>query len=91
MSKLFKTNIRFFNIEGMVIGHTPQHFLHKEGSNDTCIEKDRKHLFRIDNGSSKAFNKFDVLSPEVSEERKIQVLKITYKNGKSTSEIIRED
>ena len=62
-----------------------------EGSNDTCIEKDRKHLFRIDNGSSKAFNKFDVLSPEVSEERKIQVLKITYKNGKSTSEIIRED
>lgn len=47
--------LELFNIKNMIIGHTPQSFLYTEGINSTCSNR----IWRIDNGSADAFNKFD--------------------------------
>ena len=39
----------------MMIGHTPQSFMYSDDINATCGNK----IWRIDNGSSKAFDLFD--------------------------------
>lgn len=44
-----------FHIKSMIIGHTPQFYLNKQGINKTCGNK----LIRVDIGGSDAFNKFD--------------------------------
>ncbi len=64
-----------FKINNMVIGHTPQSFLFNEQINGTCSNK----VWRIDNGSSKAFDIFDhdfIKTGKVSNSRKPQVLEI---------------
>jgi hypothetical protein len=67
--------VKLFKINSMVIGHTPQSFLFNEKINGTCSNK----VWRIDNGSSKAFNVFDheyMKTGSVTESRKPQVLEI---------------
>jgi hypothetical protein len=50
------TNVlKLFNINGMIVGHTPQSFLFNKDINATCSNK----IWRVDNGSSKAFNPYD--------------------------------
>ena len=47
--------LRIYKIKNMIIGHTPQWFHNQSGITSTCGSK----LWRIDIGSSKAFDKFD--------------------------------
>ena len=67
--------LELFNVKNMVIGHTPQVFNNKEGINSTCGNK----VWRVDTGSSKAFNFFDdhfLKTGTVDQYRKAQVLEI---------------
>jgi hypothetical protein len=67
--------LKIFKINSMVIGHTPQSFLFNEKINSTCSNT----IWRIDNGSSKAFDIFDheyIKTGIVHEARKPQVLEI---------------
>lgn len=67
--------LRLFKVNSMIIGHTPQAFSHQKGINSTCDQK----LWRIDSGSSKAFNDFDENykeTGEIMELRHIQLLEI---------------
>lgn len=71
--------IKVFEINHMIIGHTPQSFIHNEEINSTCSGK----IWRIDNGSSKAFNVFDhqyMKTGKISDARKPQVLEILNDN-----------
>ena len=47
--------LKIFKIDKMVIGHTPQSFMFSKDINGTCDNK----IWRVDNGSSKAFDTFD--------------------------------
>jgi hypothetical protein len=47
--------LKIFQIDKIIVGHTPTSFLWGKGCNATCDD----HVIRIDNGSSKAFDKFD--------------------------------
>ena len=47
--------LKIFRIDKMIIGHTPQSFMFSKDINGTCDNK----IWRVDNGSSKAFDKFD--------------------------------
>jgi len=47
--------LKIFKVKNMIIGHTPQYFHNKIGINSTCD----KRVWRVDVGSSHAFNKFD--------------------------------
>jgi len=49
--------LKLFKINNMIIGHTPQSFAYTDDINSTCGDK----IWRVDNGSSIAFNKFDNL------------------------------
>ena len=49
--------LKLFKINNMIIGHTPQSFAYTDDINSTCGDK----IWRVDNGSSTAFNKFDNL------------------------------
>lgn len=51
MSKVLK----LFNVDKMIIGHTPQSFLFNKDINGTCGDK----IWRVDNGCSSAFDTFD--------------------------------
>lgn len=53
--KYLKPVLNILEINNMVIGHTPQYYKNGKGINSTCENK----LWRIDTGSSNAFNKFD--------------------------------
>jgi hypothetical protein len=44
-----------FEVGSIVVGHTPQSFLFSDDINSTCSGK----VWRVDNGSSAAFNKYD--------------------------------
>jgi len=69
--------LKVFQINQMIIGHTPQSFIHNKQINATCSNK----IWRIDNGSSKAFNVFDhqyMKTGIVTESRKPQVLEILH-------------
>ena len=50
-----KNVLSLFKVGSMVIGHTPQSFLYSDDINSTCDNK----IWRVDNGSSAAFNAFD--------------------------------
>jgi hypothetical protein len=54
-SKNITNVIRLFNVGSIIVGHTPQSFMHNEDINSTCDNK----IWRVDNGSSSAFNMFD--------------------------------
>ncbi len=47
--------LKLFNVDKMIIGHTPQSFLFNKDINGTCGDK----IWRVDNGSSSAFDMFD--------------------------------
>lgn len=51
-----KEVLRLFQVGSIIVGHTPQSFLYSDDINSTCSGK----VWRVDNGSSSAFNKFDV-------------------------------
>lgn len=64
-----------FQIGSMIIGHTPQSFLYNNDINSTCNDK----IWRVDNGSSHAFDIFDdnltnTKTPHVN--RRMQYLEI---------------
>ena len=64
-----------FRIGSIVIGHTPQSFLYSDDINSTCSNK----VWRVDNGSSAAFDKFDrefLNTGSVTHSRRIQYLEI---------------
>lgn len=78
-SKHITKALQIFNIESMIIGHTPQSFLFNETINSTCSNK----VWRVDNGSSKAFDIFDkekIETGKTSNARKPQVLEIINDN-----------
>jgi hypothetical protein len=54
-SKNITNVLSLFKIGSMVIGHTPQSFIYSDDINSTCDGK----IWRVDNGSSAAFNVFD--------------------------------
>jgi len=47
--------LKLFNAQKMIIGHTPQSFLLNKDINGTCGDQ----IWRVDNGSSSAFDTFD--------------------------------
>jgi hypothetical protein len=47
--------LKLFNVEKMIIGHTPQSFLLNKDINGTCDDK----IWRVDNAASCAFDTFD--------------------------------
>ena len=49
--KDIKELISDYNLEGIIVGHTPQ----TDGINGTCLNENKKTFFRIDVASSKAF------------------------------------
>jgi hypothetical protein len=76
-NKNLKEVFRIFNakIGGIVIGHTPQSFTHSDDINGTCSNK----VWRVDNGSSAAFDKFDrhyMTTGEIDRGRRPQFLEI---------------
>lgn len=50
-----KNVLNLFQIGSIVVGHTPQSFMYSNDINSTCDNK----VWRVDNGSSSAFNNFD--------------------------------
>ena len=62
---------KIYDIKGMIIGHTPQFMINKIGINSTCDNS----VWRIDDGMSKAFSKFNEKAGNQA-----QVLEITF-NG----------
>lgn len=68
--KHLKPVLDILEIDGMIIGHTPQFYTNKKGINSTCDNK----VWRTDHGASKAFDPFgDFYSKKY---RKIQILEI---------------
>ena len=81
--------LEILKIGSIIIGHTPQSFMKFGGINGTCSNK----LWRVDNGSSGAFDKFDdeyVNSgfKKISNTREPQVLEIKTENGKSEYKVL---
>jgi hypothetical protein len=67
--------LQMFNIGGIIIGHTPQSFLYNDDINSTCSNK----VWRVDNGSSAAFSKFDrefLNTGHATHSRRVQYLEI---------------
>jgi hypothetical protein len=54
-SKNITNVLRLFKAGSIIIGHTPQSFLYNKDINSTCSGK----VWRVDNGSSHAFDIFD--------------------------------
>lgn len=67
--------LKLFKVGSIVIGHTPQSFTYSDDINQTCSGK----VWRVDNGSSSAFHKFDTdltTTGKVTYSRRPQVLEI---------------
>jgi hypothetical protein len=70
-----KNVLNLFQIGSIVIGHTPQSFMYSNDINSTCDNK----VWRVDNGSSSAFNNFDTVFKETgiyTSSRRTQYLEI---------------
>ena len=70
-----KNVLNLFSIGSIIIGHTPQSFQYSNDINSTCGEK----VWRVDNGSSSAFNSFDsnfIKNGNYSKSRRMQYLEI---------------
>ena len=73
-----KPVFKILNINGIIVGHTPQ--MNKEyGINSTCDQR----AWRIDIGASGAFDQF-----RNGEDKREEVLEITYKNNKTIFKIL---
>ena len=71
--------LKIFKIDKMFIGHTPQSFNYSSDINSTCSNT----LWRVDNGSSKAFHNFDqdfIKTGKINNNRRAQVLEILNDN-----------
>ncbi|VBB18063.1 metallophosphatase/phosphoesterase [Yasminevirus sp. GU-2018] len=71
-----KNVLKLFNIGSIVIGHTPQSFMYSNDINSTCDSK----VWRVDNGSSSAFNNFDNVfqkTGSLNKNRRMQYLEIS--------------
>lgn len=67
--------LKLFKIGSIIVGHTPQSFTYSDDINQTCDGK----VWRVDNGSSSAFHKFDrdlMTTGKVKHSRRPQVLEI---------------
>jgi hypothetical protein len=67
--------LQLFNVNGIIVGHTPQSFTYSDDINQTCSGK----VWRVDNGSSSAFHRFDndlMTSGKIKYSRRPQVLEI---------------
>lgn len=67
--------LKMFSIGSILIGHTPQSFTYSDDINQTCSGK----VWRVDNGSSSAFHRFDhdmMSKGNVKYSRRPQVLEI---------------
>lgn len=67
--------LKLFSIGSILIGHTPQSFTYSDDINQTCSGK----IWRVDNGSSSAFHRFDhemMSKGTVKYSRRAQVLEI---------------
>jgi hypothetical protein len=67
--------LELFNIDNIIIGHTPQAFIYNSGINSTCSNK----IWRVDHGCSKAFNFFDsdfINTGIKNKNREVQILEI---------------
>jgi hypothetical protein len=70
-----KKVLELFKIGSIIVGHTPQSFLFNDKINATCSGK----VWRVDNGSSAAFHKFDnqfMRQGKITDARKPMVLEI---------------
>lgn len=70
-----KNVVKILTIGHIIIGHTPQSFIHGHGINGICDNK----IWRVDNGSSAAFHGFDKIhstTGKVDKNREPQVLEI---------------
>jgi hypothetical protein len=85
--KYLEPVLEILKIGSIIIGHTPQSFMKFGGINGTCDN----HLWRVDNGSSGAFDKFDdefVSFNKISATREPQVLEIKTKDNKSEYKVL---
>ncbi len=76
---IINKTLSFYQINDIVIGHTPQSFLTNTDINSTC----GRTIWRVDNGSSNAFDLFDHTLTETgnkSYNRRCQILKIVDDN-----------
>lgn len=67
--------LEVFDINSIIIGHTPMSFLYDKMINSTCGGK----VWRVDQGSSKAFNDFDdnfIATGKVNNNREVMYLEI---------------
>lgn len=77
--KYLEPTLKILQIGHMIIGHTPQFYANNNSINSTCSSK----LWRVDIGSSSAFNEFDksyLEMGEVMNQRKPSVLEILNDN-----------
>ncbi len=67
--------LQTLKIGSMIIGHTPQSFTYSDDINQTCSGK----IWRVDNGSSSAFHRFDkelMSTGKINPNRRPQILEI---------------
>ena len=88
-AEFVKPVLDILKVGSIIIGHTPQSFMKFGGINGTCSNT----VWRVDNGSSKAFDKFDeeYLNSNfknISNTREPQVLEIKTENGKSEYKVL---
>jgi hypothetical protein len=67
-----KPVLDIYNVQNMIIGHTPQSFITDEGINSTCDN----HVWRVDVGVSDAFSVYDKDTNVKNPNRNVQVLEI---------------
>ena len=72
-------NTKITNLQGIIIGHTPQLGLHNKGINTACNKK----IIRIDIGASKGFN---TLFKKNDINRRTQVIEILENPDKNSNE-----
>lgn len=73
---IIKKTIQFYQINDIIIGHTPQSFINNLDINSTCSKK----IWRVDNGSASAFDNFDhelTNTGKTNFNRRCQILKIS--------------
>ena len=81
--KYLKETLDLYKCNNMIIGHTPQFIPNNSGISSTCTgvneqNKQKVGVWRIDTGSSKAFEKFD--KSKKSGQREPQILEILNDN-----------
>jgi len=79
--EFLKETLQLYKCNNIIIGHTPQFYSNKSGISSTCtgineVNDKNMGVWRIDTGSSKAFEQFEKVEGQLSEQREPQVLEI---------------